>query len=239
MSFLGDPFGAVGMGYFGVTVGVVTNNKDPQKLGRVKLKLPERLGEVETDWARIAVMMAGNEMGSFVLPEVGDEVLVAFREGDIREPFVLGSLWNEKQKPPETNEDGKNNLRKLKSRSGHEIIIDDSDDKGSIEVKTQNGASVKIDNKDSGIITIKDKSGNNKAVIDGNSNTVEIDGNSKITLKVGGNTVTIDGTQNAVEIKSDMKIALKAAQIEMKASASLDINCDGLINIKGSMVKIN
>lgn len=223
----------------GVTVGVVTNNKDPEKLGRVKLKLPDRLGELETDWARIAVPMAGKTMGHFFLPEVGDEVLVIFREGNLREPYVIGSLWNEKQKPPEDNADGKNDVRVIKSRAGHEININDSDDKGAIEIKTKNGASVKIDNKDSGVVTVKDKSGKNRAVFDGNSSKVQIKGDMKIELISGSSKVVIDSSKAAVEISSDAKISMKAAQIEVKAGATLDLSSDGMVNIKGSMVKIN
>jgi len=223
----------------GVTVGVVSNNNDPEKLGRVKLQLPDRLGDLETDWARIAVPMAGKSMGLFYLPEVGDEVLVIFREGDLREPYVIGSLWNEKQKPPIDSDEGKNNIRLIKSRSGHEIIIDDTKDDGSVEIKVKNGSSLKISDKQSGVVTIKDKSGKNKAVFDGNGNKVEIKGDMKIELISGSSKVTIDSTKAAVEIKSDAKISLNAAQIEIKAGATLDLSSDGMVNIKGSMVKIN
>lgn len=239
MSFFANSLDTRGLQYYGITVGVVTNNQDPEKLGRVKLKLPDRLGDIETDWARQVVLMGGKEMGTFYLPEVGDEVLVAFREGQIEEPYVIGSLWNEKQKPPENNEDGKNNLRKIKSRSGHEITIDDTEDAGGIEIKVKNGSLVKIENKDSGVVTIKDKTGKNKAVFDGNGNKVTVLGDTKIELTSGTSKVTIDSSKAAVEIKSDAKISLNAAQIELKASGTLDLNCDGMVSIKGSMVKIN
>ena len=78
----------------GIVLGIVTNNQDELKQGRVKIKFPW-LGEGdETYWARIATFMAGNEMGAFFLPEVGDEVIVAFDHGDINYPYVLGALWN-------------------------------------------------------------------------------------------------------------------------------------------------
>lgn len=222
----------------GVTVGIVTNNKDPEKLGRVKLKLPDRLGDLETDWARIAVPMAGSSMGHFYLPEVDDEVLVIFREGDLREPYVIGSLWNEKQKPPLDNEDGNNNIRLIKSRGGHQIIIDDTDGKGGIELKVKNGSSVKLDDEKS-IVTIKDKSGKNKAVFDGDKSNVSIKGDMKIELISGSSKVIIDSSKAEVSITSDAKISLKSAQIEIKAGGTLDLASDGMVNIKGSLVKIN
>ena len=90
--------------FFGVTLGLVTNNQDPEKLGRIKVKFPWLSDEDESNWARIITPMAGDDRGMFFLPEVDDEVLVAFEQGDMRFPFVLGSLWNGQDKPPETNE---------------------------------------------------------------------------------------------------------------------------------------
>ena len=98
-------------GCIGVTIGIVTNNHDPEGLGRVKLKLPWLSEDIETHWARVATPMAGNGRGLYVLPDVDDEVLVAFEHGMVEFPYVLGSLWNGKDTPPETNEDGKNNRR--------------------------------------------------------------------------------------------------------------------------------
>src|SRR5262249_55069754 len=104
---------------YGVVVGVVTNNQDPDKLGRVKVKFPWLSADHESGWARIACPMAGNGRGFFFLPEVDDEVLIAFEHGRVEFPYVVGSLYNGKDKPPGDNGDGKNNLRSLKSRSGH------------------------------------------------------------------------------------------------------------------------
>ena len=65
--------------------------------------------------------LAGNLRGFYFLPEVDDEVLVAFEQGDARFPYVVGALWNGKDAPPEKNDDGQNNVRAIKSRSGHVI----------------------------------------------------------------------------------------------------------------------
>lgn len=224
---------------YGVTVGVVTNNKDPEKLGRVKIKLPTRLGEKETDWARVVTPMAGKEMGIFFLPEVGDEVLVTFREGDMREPYVIGSLWNSEEVPPETNEDGKNNIRTIKSRAGHSISITDDDSEGLIEIKTSNGNSITIYDKGNGKVEINDKSGSNKITIDGDSKGVSIEGDGKVELKSKTCTIKVDGNGSAVELKSNTKVAIESTTVEIKAKANLNISSDGMVNIKGSMVKIN
>ena len=109
----------------GVMVGVVTNNKDPDGLGRLRVRLPVRESNDDSYWARIATLMGGNGRGTFFLPEVGDEVLLAFDHGNGDYPYVIGGLWNGEDKPPETNSDGKNNIRKIRSRSGHEILFND------------------------------------------------------------------------------------------------------------------
>jgi uncharacterized protein involved in type VI secretion and phage assembly len=91
----------------GVVIGIVTNNKDPDGLGRVKLRFPWLSGSTESDWARVATPMAGNGRGLYFLPEVDDEVLVLFERGDVRFPFVIGALWNGKDQAPAGNSDGK------------------------------------------------------------------------------------------------------------------------------------
>src|SRR5436305_6326639 len=139
----------------GVVVGVVTNNQnDPEGLGRVKVKFPWLSDEDESNWARVAAPMAGKERGFYFLPEVEDEVLVAFEHGDIRFPYVVGALWNGKDAPPASNGDGKNNVRVIKSRSGHVVKLNDEDGKETIE--------------------IVDKSGKNSLVVDTAKNTITI-----------------------------------------------------------------
>ena len=120
--------------FYGVALGVVTNNKDPDKLGRVKVKLPWMDEQAESYWARIVSPMAGKERGFFFLPEVDDEVLVAFEHGDPEHPFVMGALWNGKDKPPLDNADGKNDVRVIKSRSGHVIRLTDKQGEEKIEI---------------------------------------------------------------------------------------------------------
>jgi uncharacterized protein involved in type VI secretion and phage assembly len=220
----------------GVMVAVVTNNNDPDQKGRVKLKLPLQETETETDWVRISTLMAGKEMGSLFLPEVNDEVLVAFHLGEISQPIVIGALWNDKNKPPAPAD--KNDIRKIKSRSGHEFIFNDKSGDEGITVKTKKGHIIEfIDKEDH--IKISEQSGKNIISIKGGSA-------NEISVKSNTSTITLNA-KGEIEIKSDKDIKIKSTQIkieasatlELKASASLDIKSDGMINIKGSMVKIN
>ena len=118
----------------GVVVALVTDNHDPEELGRVKIKFPWMGEEAGEAWARLATLMGGKERGTVFYPEVDDEVLVVFEQSNINYPYVIGALWNGKDKPPETNSDGKNNIKMIKSRAGHTIKIDDTDGKEKIEI---------------------------------------------------------------------------------------------------------
>lgn len=105
----------------GVTIGIVVDVNDPDDRGRVKLDLPV-LG-IRSDWARVAAPMAGNERGFQFVPEVDDEVLVAFDQGDVTKAYVLGYLWNGQDKPPQTDV----KKRTIKTVSGHTLEFDDND----------------------------------------------------------------------------------------------------------------
>lgn len=208
----------------GVVVGVVSNNEDPEGLARVKVTLPWLGSETETDWVKVATFMAGGGRGGFFLPEVGDEVLVSFEHGDIDYPYVLGALWNTEDPPPETNADGKNNVRKIRSRSGHEFVFVDDDEGGQekVEVLTNAGHKVVLD----------DKRGQEKI---------------KIEDKTGSNSITIDSVQNSITIESAASLKINAQTIEIeagatmdiKAGATLNIEANAILNIKGALVKIN
>ncbi len=194
----------------GVVAGIVTNNKDTEKLGRVKVKIPRLSGEDESNWARVISFMAGKERGAFFLPEVDDEVLVAFEYGDINMPYVIGSLWNGKDVPPENNSDGKNNIRVIRSRSGHVITLDDSD--GSEQIK------------------IMDKTEKNMIIIDAKNNTISIKSDKDIELSAPNGKVTIEAMD--IETKS-------TASTKIEATSSVDVKASGNLNIKGAMVNIN
>ncbi len=123
---------------YGVVVGIVTNNKDDSGQGRVKVKFPWLSDADESNWARIVTPMARNDRGMYFLPEPDDEVLVVFEQGLVHRPYVIGALWNGKDKPPAGNADGENNVRVIKSRSGHTITLDDTT--GAEKITIEDGA---------------------------------------------------------------------------------------------------
>ena len=238
-----DGGGADDGGIRGVAVGIVTDNEDPKDLGRVKLRFPWRDADDESHWARIATEMAGDGYGTYFLPEIDDEVLVAFENGNVHKPFVIGSLWNGTQKPPQTNGEGTNDARELRSRSDHVIAFDDADD-GSITLRTTGGNEIVID--DSGrseTIQVRDGSNDNSITLDSDSGAVEIDAKSEISLSAS--TISLDG--NSVELSGTKGITIKGngpIDVESKAKLSvsgsmISIDGTGIVKIKGNLIALN
>ena len=133
-------------------IGLVVDNRDPDKLGRVKVRFPTLPGQDTSWWAPIAALGAGKDRGWFFLPEIEDEVLVVFEHGDFSRPVVLGALWNGVDAPPARNGGG-NEKRTLVSRTGSRIELDD----------------------DKGTVTIEDGGKNGRIVIDSGANKVTLE----------------------------------------------------------------
>ena len=117
-------------------IGLVVDNKDPEKLGRIKVKFPTLPGEDTSHWAPMCALGAGKDRGWFFLPELDDEVVVMFSHGMIDHPVIIGALWNGKDKPCMTN-DGSNERRTIVSRTGSYIEFDD--DKGTVTLTDGEG----------------------------------------------------------------------------------------------------
>lgn len=171
---------------FGVMIGLVIKNdsaNDSEKpgAGLVKVQIP-LLGMKESNWARIASFMAGKERGAVFIPEVGDEVLVAFENGDVNKPFVIGALWNGKDTPPEKNSDGKNDIRIIKSRSGN--IIQFSDKSGAEKITISSTKDIEI-SAPNGKLSI-----NAKEIEVKSTSTAKVEASSDVTIK--GSTVNLN-----------------------------------------------
>ncbi len=165
-----------------VHVAIVTDLNDPKSLGRVKVKFPGMPRAEETAvWARIATLMAGGDRGAWFIPEVDDEVLVAFVAGDPASPVVLGGMWNGAQTPPETMDGaGNNDIRSVTSRAGHKLTFDDTAGQERVEITTQGGHAVTLDDAAGGTITIAHSNGA-KIEIDA-SGSVKVTANARVTI---------------------------------------------------------
>ncbi|MET0752924.1 MAG: phage baseplate assembly protein V [Pyrinomonadaceae bacterium] len=175
--------------WYGVFPALVTDIKDPDGQGRVKISLPwspDTNGSRYEAWARLATMMSGNNRGSWFVPDVNDEVLVAFEAGDARRPYVVGCLWNGSDKPPESMDGGgKNNKKVLRSRNGVKVTLDDQDGQEKMILETPGGQK----------ITLKDGPGAVE-IVDSNGNSVKLE-TSGITITASAK-VTINASQVAV-----------------------------------------
>jgi uncharacterized protein involved in type VI secretion and phage assembly len=176
----------------GVAVALVTANRDPDGLCRVKVRYPWHVAPTKSFWARLAVPMAGRDRGVVFLPESGDEVLVAFERGDLRFPYVVGALWNGQDRPPETNSDGKNDRRIIKSRKGHKLVFDDGAT-GRVELILSSGKKLAIDDND---IRLDDGKGN-RIVIQSNANSVSIAAAGHLRLVAQTISIEASGTLTA------------------------------------------
>jgi uncharacterized protein involved in type VI secretion and phage assembly len=178
--------------FYGVYPAVVSDLDDPARQGRVKVRLPwaPDADQGYEAWARMATLMAGNDRGSWFIPDVGDEVLVAFAGGDARSPFVLGGLWNGSDAPPETMDSaGRNEIKKLRSRNGVMVTMEDKQGQEKFIVETPGGQS----------ITLKDGPGTVE-IVDSNGNSVKLEP-AGITVNASAK-VTINASM--VEISAGM-----------------------------------
>lgn len=175
----------------GVYPAIVLDNVDPQQGGRVQVQLPLLVDPVAKNyaaWARIATLMAGNQRGTWFIPDKGDEVLVAFEGGDPRRPYVLGALWNGHEQPPEQMDPaGANNLKTIRSRAGLKITLDDQSGQERLSIATPGGQNIILQD-GPGSITITDSNGNT------------------ITLETSG-----------IKVTASAKVSINASAVEIDA----------------------
>lgn len=208
MSLFGDPAEQQGGGVIqGLVVGVVTDNQDPEGLARVRVQLPWLDNGAVSYWARSAMPMAGKDIGTFFLPEIGDEVLLGAEQGDPSHLYVLGMLWNGKLTPPETNADGNNHKRFIRTRSKHELMFVDDPAAPLAQLKLEDGKMLSM-SKDG--IEITD--GSNRIVIESNSSAITIE--STAQLKIKSQTIAIEAGAS-MELKSSGTLTIKGALVQI------------------------
>ena len=213
----------------GVVVAIVTDNNDPNNVARVKLKFPWLDDNYESDWARLAQLGAGPNSGAVWIPEVNDEVLVAFEHGDIRRPFVVGNLYNGVDTPNEGSglfDNGKVKRRGFISRKGHQFIFFDDPNKAGIAFISSDG--------------------NLKISLNETNSEIHISSQGKVHVE----------SQQDMTLESQANLNLKAQQgIKLEAGSSLDLKgtsgatidggqqleakASGQVKITGAMVDVN
>ena len=190
----------------GVAVAIVTQNKDDEGLCRVKVSYPWH-DQSESYWARLITPMAGKGRGLVFIPEVGDEVVVGFEREDLRFPYVLGALWNGKDKPPLANGDGKNDKRILQSRKKHYLLFDDGA-QGVVELKHEKGRKIVFD--DNGF-AVRDERGN-VVKVDTNSGAMTIEATGQ--LKITAATISIQAT-GTLELQAGATMTIRGSLVNI------------------------
>jgi phage protein D/phage baseplate assembly protein gpV len=164
-----------------LVIGIVTNNNDPEDLGRVRVRFPSLGDNAEGWWARVAVMNAGDDRGVFMLPQVEDEVVVGFEHGDTRRPYVLGSLFNGVNRPPQAF---------LGDRRANVAVK--SPDTASLEAAKE--IAITSDEK----ITVTASGGPGEVLVEGTSVTIKASAGLEVeaggSLKLKGATVDLEGS---------------------------------------------
>jgi len=213
------------MTLFGVYYGIVTQNKDPDALCRVKVRLPwlDQGDTDQTHWALIATPMAGDQYGWYTIPDVGDVVALMFLAGDIAHPVVLGGVWSKTDNPPEDNSSEKDEFRGYRSRAGSRVVFDDS----------SNGKVYFADKTDKNAVVIgsfqKGSSGPNARHGDV---PPAISGSPQ-----GG--VSIASMEGEINLTAKGKLKVDAQNVEITSKTNVDIKAGGNANFEGGMVACN
>lgn len=232
---------------YSILTGIVTDNADPDHEYRVCIRLLNRdTSDYETGFIRVATMMTGKEYGMYFLPEIGDEVLVAFEDGDITRPYVIGSLWNQKNKPPVEHSQKENVIREIKTKHGHTVIFHDEDDKDSIEIKTPKGLTILLDDEKE-VLNFSDKNKKNKIELDSKNGILTLYAQDKISLQAGGTKLELNGDSKSALLESESSLNVKSQQVaiqakgtlDLKSSGNINLKSDGSANLKGAVIKLN
>ncbi|MEO5832704.1 MAG: VgrG-related protein [Nakamurella sp.] len=248
-SLFGLTGGGAGRMGMGPVVAQVSDAKDPEQQGRVTLTFPWLSDSYVSDWARTVQVGAGKDRGAMVLPEVGDEVLVVFEQGDIGRPYVVGGLYNGIDTPPRGGTElidggsGAVNRRSMVSRRGHRIDLFDEDGRteGITLSTTGEKLQLKLDSVGTTITVHSDGSvlveGKGGVVIDAAGAKLELKGGEIAMTATSG--VKINGGGGSVEVTAGAELALKGATAKLEGQASTDVKSSGVLTIQGTLVKIN
>ena len=204
----------------------VVSTKDPDSLGRVQVALDGFETAIELPWIRLVGPYASKEFGAFFLPEVDDEVILLQGDGDSLDQLLcLGSVYNGKHKPKTPDDDGKNNIKEIRTRSGHAITLDDTDGEEKLSIHTPDKKLIlEFDHKEGTITLTSDK----KVIVDVSDGEISVkckdaklNASGKITVKGDGD-IKVEGS----------------ASIEVKASSSLKVESSAQVTVKGATVKV-
>lgn len=253
----------------GIVLGNVVENWDSEHPGMVKVEIV--LGEESQNnlsWIPVAAPYAGNEFGTYLLPEIGAKVLVAFCMGQPESPYVIGSIWNQTNALPTETANENNTVKTFITKGGNRITVSDEEGKERICVRTKGELSITLDDENQKI-SAGDKDGDNAWTVDAKEGVLKLSAKKKIVLAANGKEMlALDGNGGKAGLKADtvaveagQKLTLKGqntslegsstkisgqsikaeaqTSLELKGTASLKAQSSGMMELKGTMMKLN
>ncbi len=253
----------------GIALGEVTENWDSEHPGMVKVQmLLGEENQNDLGWVPVVSPYAGNQFGAYMLPEIGARVILAFHMGDANSPYVIGSLWDQANVlPPEAAEE-QNPVKTLITRGGNRITISDEEGKEKITVLTKGELALELDDENQ-MLSLKDKEGENMVRIDAKEGALTLAAKNKVVIKAKDQEMlSIDGSGKKIALNADnisvnsgQKLELKGQNttlegsstgisgqtlelkaqslLSLKGSASLKAESSGIMELKGTMLKLN
>lgn len=166
----------------GVVIGIVKSLKDDGGQGRIQLEYPHLPGGPKSSLAPVAAALAGKNRGAFLMPEIDDEVLVSFEQGDINHPYIVGFLWNGKDTPPES--DPKNRI--ILTPGGHTLRFQDGDDTKKVILQSSSGHKITLDDTQGGQTMTLQTNGNQTVTLNDLQKSITLSGGGRIITMANG-----------------------------------------------------
>lgn len=242
----------------GVTIGIVAKKYSKDMPGRVCVQIPVRDEEANVlQWARIAMPSAGKKWGTYFLPEIGDQVLLAFEEGNMDKPYILGCVYGDNNSYLGKIADEDNQHKCITTKNGNRISFYDNKegegekDKISIETAKET-CKVILDNEKQSIL-ISDKKNSNSMEMKLESGEIKVKSEKKLTLEIGDIKVILNGesgkisidcnkftlkASDGIKLESDSKVNVKGGGTTIEGSSSLKMSSGNSAIIEGSLIKI-
>ncbi|MDE7360698.1 MAG: phage baseplate assembly protein V [Oscillospiraceae bacterium] len=231
-----------------IMLGTVIANYNPLKPACVQVSLNGKpIGMGVTAWAKVAMPAAASGCGIYSLPDIGDHVVVAFLDGEIDSPVVIGSLYNGTALPPTETMTPLNNIKEIKTKLGNEIKIDEMN---GIEIKSITGQKLELSDT---ALSAKLSDPTGQTIVEIKNGVLTLNGLTGIKMKSGSCEISLDGASQSVTIKG-LSVSVEAVQgltlkgtqtdlngqiISVSANAQLDLSSTGATNVKGSILKLN
>ena len=238
----------------GFVQGTVVENNNPDFKGMVKVEFTVwETGKNMCEWVRLLSPYTGSGYGFYWVPEIDETVLVGFIGGSLKRPFLLGSLYPEGAPVVNENFDEKNLKKRLKTKGGMDILIQEEKGKQSITLTTPKGHTICADDEKESV-KISDKQGKNVLELDYKNGTASILADKKISLKAGSTELTMDGgggslsvkaakvsvsADNEISLGANASLKMEGAQVELKGKAQVNVQASGPLALKGAVVQVN